>query len=110
MASIAMPDSSDSNLPKEPGNKVCDIINCVAIKGAIGNAFLRKEKFRAQVSRQLRSLKETVRFGYFLNLMYFVLDFLGLVSPFIMMHIYSRRVSGKSGLIWGDFHALCAML
>ena len=102
MASIAMPDSSDSNLPKEPGNKVCE--------GAIGNAFLRKEKFRAQVSRQLRSLKETVRFGYFLNLMCFVLDFLGLVSPFIMMHIYSRRVSGKSGLIWGDFHALCAML
>ena len=27
-----MPDSGDSNLPKEPGNEVCDIINCVAIK------------------------------------------------------------------------------
>ena len=39
VASIAMSDSSDSNLPKEPGNKVCE--------GAIGNAFLRKEKFRA---------------------------------------------------------------
>ena len=33
-------------------------------KGASGNAFLRKEKFRAPVSRQvktLKALKETVR-------------------------------------------------
>ena len=31
MASMATPpDSGDSNLPKEPGNEVCDIINCVA--------------------------------------------------------------------------------
>ena len=54
MASMATPDSGDSNLLKEPGNKVCDIINCVAIyyeKGTSWNAFLRKEKFRAQVSR-----------------------------------------------------------
>lgn len=67
MASMATPDSGDSNLPKESSNEICDIINCVAIyyeKGASGNAFLRKEKFRAQVSRKVRSLKalrETVR-------------------------------------------------
>ena len=63
---MATPDSGDY--------KVCDIINCVAIyyeKGASGNAFLRKEKFRAQISRKvwsLKALKETVRFVYFLNL------------------------------------------
>ena len=67
-------DSGDSNLPKRPGNEVYGIINCVAIsyeKGAKGNAYLRKEKFRAQVSRKLRSfkaLKETVLYVYFLNL------------------------------------------
>ena len=68
---MVTPDSGDSNLPKETGNEVCDIINCVAIKGASGNAFLRKQKFRAWVSRKLRSfkaLKETVKFVYFLNL------------------------------------------
>ena len=66
-----LPDSGDSNLSKEPGNEVCDIINCLAIKVASGNAFLRKEKFRAQISKKLRSLnalKEAVRFVYFLNL------------------------------------------
>ena len=93
---MATPDSGD--------NEVCDIINCVAIyyeKGASGNAFLRKEKFRAQISRKVRSLKalkETVRHVYFLN------------SPFIVIHVYSRCVSGESGLIWHDLHALCAML
>ena len=30
MASMATPDSGDSYLPKEPGNEVCNIINCVA--------------------------------------------------------------------------------
>ncbi|XP_068734941.1 uncharacterized protein [Montipora capricornis] len=67
---MATPDSGDSNLPKESSNEICEIINCVAIyyeKGASGNAFLRKEKFRAQVSRKVRSLKalrETVsQFG-----------------------------------------------
>ena len=46
---------------------VVDIINCVALyyeKGASGNAFLREEKFRAAVSRQVKTLKvlkETVR-------------------------------------------------
>lgn len=48
-------------------NHIIDILNCVAIyyeKGASGNAFLRKEKFRAPVSREvktLKALKETVR-------------------------------------------------
>ena len=48
-------------------DNVEDIINCVALyyeKGASGNAFLRKEKFRAPVSRQvkiLKALNETVR-------------------------------------------------
>ena len=81
---MATADSGDRYLPKEAGSEVCVIIrsligdsmapviiNCVAIKGASGNAFHRKEKFRAQVSRKLRSLKalkETVRFVYFLNL------------------------------------------
>ena len=43
---MAMSDSDDSNLLNEPGNEVCDIINCVATyyeKGASGNAFLCKE-------------------------------------------------------------------
>ena len=31
VASMATPDSSDSNFPNEPGNEVCDIINCVAM-------------------------------------------------------------------------------
>ena len=48
-------------------DNVVDIINCVALyyeKGASGNAFLRKEKIRAPVSRQVKTLKvlkETVR-------------------------------------------------
>ena len=48
-------------------DNVLDIINCVALyyeKGASGNAFLPKEKFRAPVSRQVQTLKvvkETVR-------------------------------------------------
>ena len=41
---------------------------------------------------------------------YFVIDFLDLLSPFIVVHMYSWHVSGESGLIWRDFHALCAML
>ena len=46
---------------------VVDIINCVALyyeKGASGNALRLKEKFRAPVSRQVKTLKvlkETVR-------------------------------------------------
>ena len=39
---------------------VVDIINCVALcyeKGASGNAFLWEEKFRAAVSRQVKTLK-----------------------------------------------------
>jgi len=49
-------------------DNVVDIINCVALyqceKGASENAFLRKEKFRAPVSRQVKTLKvlkETAR-------------------------------------------------
>ena len=46
---------------------VVDIINCVALyyeKGASGSAFLWEEKFRAAVSRQVKTLKvliETTR-------------------------------------------------
>ena len=54
---MATLDSGDSNLSKELGNEVCDLINWVAIKGASGNSFLQKEKFWEQVSRTLRSLK-----------------------------------------------------
>ena len=48
-------------------DNVADIINCVVLyyeKGASRNAFLPKEKFRAPVSRQVKTLKvlkETVR-------------------------------------------------
>ena len=48
-------------------DNVVDIINCVALyyeKGASVNEFLPKEKFRAPVSRQVKTLKvikETVR-------------------------------------------------
>ena len=45
-------------------DNVIDIINCVALyyeKGASENGFLPKEKFRAPVSRQAKTLKETVR-------------------------------------------------
>ena len=48
-------------------DNVVVIINCVALyyeKGASGNGFLPKEKFRAPVSRQVKTLKvlkETVR-------------------------------------------------
>ena len=53
----------------EVGNddNVVDIINCMAlyyVEGASGNAFLPKEKFRAPVSRQVKTLevlKEAVR-------------------------------------------------
>ena len=41
-------------------DNVVDIINCVALyyeKGASGNWFLQKEKFRAPVSRQVKTLK-----------------------------------------------------
>ena len=41
-------------------DNMVDIRNCVALyyeKGASGNAFLRKEKFRAPVSRQVKTLK-----------------------------------------------------
>ena len=46
----------------EVGNddNVVDIINCMAlyyVEGASGNAFLPKEKFRAPVSRQVKTLK-----------------------------------------------------
>ena len=46
---------------------VIDIINCVTLyyeKDTSGNAFLREEKFRAPISRQVKTLKvlkETVR-------------------------------------------------
>ena len=48
-------------------DNVVDIINCVALyyeKGTSGNVFLPKEKFRAPISRQVKTLKvvkETVR-------------------------------------------------
>ena len=41
---MATPDSGDSNLPKELGNEVCNIINCVAIKGARGNTLTPSER------------------------------------------------------------------
>ena len=46
---------------------VVDVVSCGALfyeKGKSGNSFLRKEKFRAQLSRKektLKSVRETVR-------------------------------------------------
>ena len=51
----------------ESDQKVQDILNCVALfyeQGKSGSSFLRKEKFRAQLRRNvntLKTLKETVR-------------------------------------------------
>ena len=41
---MATPDSGDINLPKKLGNEVCDIINCVAIKGARVDALIPSER------------------------------------------------------------------
>ena len=64
---MATPDSGDSNLLKEPGNEVCDIINYVAIKGARGNALIPSEREVPSTGFK-EAFKETVRFVYFLNL------------------------------------------
>ena len=67
---MARPESVDSNLPKEPGNEVCDIINCVAIyyeKGASGNAYLGKKKVSSTGFKETEvteNLKETVMCVY----------------------------------------------
>ena len=46
-------------------DNVVDIMNCVALYyGTSGNAFLPKQKFRAPITRQVKTLKvvkETVR-------------------------------------------------
>ena len=48
MANMATPDSGDSNRSegtgKESGNEVCDIINCLAIKGARRNALIPSKR------------------------------------------------------------------
>ena len=47
-------------------DNVVDIINCVALyyeKGACGDAFLRKEKFRAPVSRQVKTKNLVEKWG-----------------------------------------------
>ena len=89
---MVTPDSGDSNLPKETGNEVCDIINCVAIKGASGNAFLRKQK-----STGFKEIKVAQSFEINCQVClvfkpYFVADFLVLLSPFIVIHMYSRCI------------------
>ena len=88
MASIATPDNGDSNLSKEPGNEVCDIINCVATKGASENSFW------VQVSRKLRKLRSLKALKGFerncqvclLFKTYFGVDFLDLV---ILLLLYT---------------------
>ena len=49
---MATPDSGDSDLPKEPGNEVCDIINCIAKK-------VPSTGFNWEL-RSLKALKDTV--------------------------------------------------
>ena len=110
---MATPNSGDSNLPKEPGNEVCDIINCVAIKGARGNALIPSEREVPSTGFKETEVAQSFQRNCQVCLLikpYFVVDFLDLLGPFIVVHMYSRRVSGESGLIWRDFHALCAML
>ena len=110
---MASPDSGDSNLPKELGNEVCDIINCVAIKGARGNTLIPSEREVPSTGFKETEVAQSFQRNCQVCLLfkpYFVVEFLDLLSPFIVVHVYSRRVSGESGLIWRDFHALCALL
>ena len=74
MAGMATPDSGDSNLPKEPGNKVASPFIMKRVRVGIPSFGKKSSEHRFQeveVSKKLRSLtalKETVRHVYFLNL------------------------------------------
>jgi len=73
-ASMATPDSGDSNLPKEPGNKVASPFIMERVRAGMPSFGKESSEHRFQeveVSKKLRSLtalKETVRHVYFLNL------------------------------------------
>ena len=112
-AQYATPGSGDSNLLKEPGNEVCDIISCVAIKGARGNALIPSEREVPSTAFKETEVAQSFQRNCQVCLLfkpYFVVDFLDLSRPFIVAHMYSRRGSGESGLIWHNSHALYAML
>ena len=90
---MATPDSGDSNLSKEPGNEECDIIICVAI-GASGNALLMKEKFpstRFKETEVAQSFERNCKVCLLVKPI-FLVDFLDRLSPFIVIHVYSRCV------------------
>ena len=109
----ATPGSGDSILLKKSGNEVCDIINCVVIKGARGNALIPSEREVPSTGFKETEVAQSFQRNCQVCLLlkpYFVVDFLELLRPFIVVHMYSRRVPGESGLIWRNFHALCAML
>ena len=47
-------------LTQQGQSQVCDVINCIAFyyeRGKCGNSFLRKEKFPAQLSQSIRTVK-----------------------------------------------------
>ncbi len=53
--------TSESSEMNEAGQKESDLITCVAFyyeKGSSGNSFLRKEKFRAVLTRGAKTLKK----------------------------------------------------
>ena len=78
-------------------------------KGCEGECLNSFEK-RSSEHRFQGSFQRNCQVCLLFNLTLQLVDFLDLLSPFIVVHMYSRRVSGESGLIWRDFHALCAML
>ena len=57
------------------------VINCVALyytKGASGTNYIKKEKFRAEIPRDetnLRTLKNIIRYGYFLSVRCLAIQF-----------------------------------
>lgn len=107
---------------REHLSAVCGIVTCVAIyyeKGASGDALLRKENLRAQVSRKVRTLKalkETLRYVYFLNLVWIWLFSLHLCTSFYC--IISRSASSCGpyvdfvvNLVWSGMTFIsCALL
>ena len=116
---MATRDSGDSSLAKEPGNEVCDIIlKLRRHKGCEGectggNALIPSEREVPSTGFEETEVDQSFQRNCQVCLLYkpyFVVDVLDLLSPFFVVHMYSRRVSGEYGLIWRDFHALCAML
>ena len=111
---MATRDSGDSNLPKEPGNEVCDIIlKLRRHKGCEGEC-LNSIPSERRAEREVSStgFKETeVDQSFQRNCQvcllfkpYFVADVLDLVSPFIVVHMYEAF---QGVLATGDIAQKC---